>query len=337
MVPLIPADLLPEWVEVEGYPRTLTPQETLGLTSVGSAGSSDQVLTVTLNKQSQTATPAVQKPNIFHRNGVNQGFRHDGGPPVLTPPLPGFGKFARRVSEGVVLDNSVVGDQVSVSSETMYTEKSTLATTEPDHLVRGDAEEVRPPMDEPANIPVDKKEDKRRPCAHWCKTGRCRFQKCRYKHEMPQTPAGLAGVGLTTLPRWWLAKTVRELPAGVAAAADLATSKGETDEILGIEEPRREKAKGGKGKKPVYPQTPSKWDKLGAKRLGASSSPETPLEHRPVLDTVEGDFAEVAVKDEPTGWNPHHDGCPSANEGAPGKEAPKSEQNDYDSAFLVEV
>lgn len=203
-VPLIPADLLPEWLEVIGVPRHLSQEQTedmvnlgpfhaetetyqLRFASVADDDEKDQMCSDDDDDDTSTTCPSKTEPSSSPP--PSEDATELEAKPTLTLPAPKKLKPAQGLasSRHNPLNNSQALEHTTTTSTT----------------------------------PVLKS-----PCRHWCRYGACKWGlSCRFKHAMPTTPGGLAEVGLETFPDWWLqARGVMPMPPEVIRAAETRKS-----------------------------------------------------------------------------------------------------------------
>lgn len=201
IVPLVPVDLLPPWVAIEGVPRHLTPEQTTGMTNLGlyhreSEGYQLRFLhkgdkaaqhqvqeqveddtdtsTSSASEPSHMLTPPKQKPHVEEDKKI----------PVLQRPPPP----PPRMPQGL--------------SSSRHNPINQIQTPSP------------PPQ---PNLPKPKLSTTPQYCRHWCHHGTCKWGiTCRFEHTMPTALDGLCSVGLPDIPIWWRA----------AMAAGMQTTAG---------------------------------------------------------------------------------------------------------------
>ncbi|KAF5601472.1 transcription factor [Fusarium subglutinans] len=199
-VPLIPADLLPEWIEVIGAPRSLSPDETRDMGNLG-------VFHAELDTYKLRFAPIT-------RDGASNSDESDTSEERATECRPG-------------------PCPVGVSSSRNYYEKPkpTTTTTTTTTQLNTHESKLKPAQglsssrhnpanqQQPAHLrPISLKETPQiptntaapssqlpSPCRHWCHHGVCKWGRdCHYEHVMPITAESLGEVGLTGFPDWWL-------------------------------------------------------------------------------------------------------------------------------------
>ncbi|KAJ4327077.1 hypothetical protein N0V84_002465 [Fusarium piperis] len=221
-VPLIPADLLPEWLEVIGVPRYLSQEQTedminlgpfhaetetyhLKFASVADDSEKDQLCSDD-DDNTSTTCPSKTEPSSSPPPSEADGEPEDKAKPTLPLPAPKKLKPAQGLasSRHNPLNNSQALEHTT--------------TTSPTPVLTS-------------------------PCRHWCRYGACRWGiSCRFKHAMPTTPEGLAEVGLETFPDWWLqARGVMPMPPEVIRGAETRKSVKKKKKVV----PQRQANDGG--------------------------------------------------------------------------------------------
>lgn len=207
IIPMVPVDQLPPWLELDGIPRQLTSRQ-----------KADEGWKSTCN----TNHPAVslQTKNIFPSNDRRQ----------LSPIEVRLPSTPEASSQYLAPDHFVLS-QAGIEPEPSrqagpYNDRSTTVercseqprtprTVTPDYTTSSFETPVstnvhRPPSfgycsPNPSGLMPD--HSKKVYCTHWIRTGSCDFtqQGCRYKHEMP-SKTKLLELGYIRTPRWWLEK-----------------------------------------------------------------------------------------------------------------------------------
>lgn len=221
IVPLIPADLIPEWVEIKGFPRRLSIGQTVGMTNLGSYAASDEVLRMRfINLQ-----PAGVEGNAGFLDDHNDGCRgtvSPAGPEHPQHPVQHFDSEYSREHEyrqhldrpkrhGYHLEedhHSHHGQlhyngnpqQHSAPENTRESKKYSITSSRGLETSRHNPEVV---TQSASTTPVP---GPTAYCKAWCQSGMCKYGiSCDLKHEMPRTSKGLKNVGLDDLPLWWRA------------------------------------------------------------------------------------------------------------------------------------
>ncbi|KAF4470323.1 zinc finger DNA-binding [Fusarium albosuccineum] len=182
-VPLIPADLLPEWLQVVGVPRNLSPEQTQGMINLGAVHAETEPYKLKFNQlyeekecdgdTSDESTIHAPKPHPLpsaEKGDINSD-------KAKTKPIPS----RSSTPSGPKAKTKLKAAKGLASSRHNPANSEDTTTTA-------------------ALLPAVKL-----PCRHWCQSGTCKWsQFCRFQHTMPETAEGLAEVGLTRFPDWWL-------------------------------------------------------------------------------------------------------------------------------------
>lgn len=185
IVPLIPIDLLPEWLDVGGVPRSLRPEETVGMTNLGSFHAESDSYRLKFHRLDEDAESQDQDQDEVGDESDESAVR---SPSSCSPQPPSSvgsvatrntrSKPARRAPEGLA------------SSRYNNPTPQRFASPRPRAAWNKSAK------------------PKGSFCRYWCHHGTCKWGAvCRYQHSMPRTSEELAMVGLTDFPDWWLAST----------------------------------------------------------------------------------------------------------------------------------
>ncbi|CAH0049702.1 unnamed protein product [Clonostachys solani] len=195
IVPLIPADILPPWVKIEGYPRVLSIEQTAGMTSLGGFPPEEGHVRVQL----------FDLP--LARGHVLSGEQH-AAPQAGAPP-----------QDNHVIDTPMSNAAVPTKpSEKRHKEHGPRGfstgsrTSENSKLHRRQKVGNYPPPRQSsmrANIyghgkGIFERTQKLGFCQEWCHHGVCkRGFKCSLSHKMPKSAGELKAIGLDKFPRWW--------------------------------------------------------------------------------------------------------------------------------------
>ncbi|KFH48139.1 hypothetical protein ACRE_010630 [Hapsidospora chrysogenum ATCC 11550] len=226
IVPLIPVDLLPDWIEIQGVPRQLGLEQTVGMTNLGSfPRGNEEVLRLKFHTVYQERSGADGYPEkedheergsstvasgestsdeapssaVFRSHyAITALHKNTGdGVPTPSPPVP-HGLAAIRHNGSI---------EATSHRGTASTTTSTSADSRQLHqVIRSEKPTTTPPGpgQPPQTIP-GRKSTFQRSCPHWCRYGTCGFaETCYWRHVMPQTEEGLAEVGLDRFPKWYL-------------------------------------------------------------------------------------------------------------------------------------
>ncbi|CEI64080.1 hypothetical protein FVEN_g10840 [Fusarium venenatum] len=218
-VPLIPADLLPDWVEVVGVPRSLSEDETKDIGNLGvihaeqytyklrfdpitgdDACASDEVEEENPCESVMQPSASIWGPSISHDTS-----REEQNPETLT-------SLPSHTSALQVKLKPAQGLSSSRHNPENQQQQKSIVDKEPSPL--------QPNTTSPSSeLPS--------PCRHWCHHGVCKWGlDCHYEHTMPTTSTGLAEVGLSQFPDWWLqARGVMPMPPEMLRAADASSAR----------------------------------------------------------------------------------------------------------------
>jgi len=203
LVPLIALDELPANVQVRGVPRSLTPFDIAGMTSLGLCESRHQFYVVEgINNTKFEQFSGMLPP----RSSIHLSCR-----PVVSLPtsqaapsfvLPAESPFPEQRRSDSTSTSTVSFDQ-SVATATR-TSANPSASTSPEPAAvpawrkNATSEEVKPAP----SVPIT---GQKVYCSYWLRKGECDFaqQGCIYKHEMPTDLATLLTVGFTDIPLWY--------------------------------------------------------------------------------------------------------------------------------------
>ncbi|GKU00169.1 unnamed protein product [Fusarium langsethiae] len=223
-VPLIPADLLPDWVEVVGVPRSLSADETKDMGNLGVVHAEQFTYKLRFdpitgddactNDEAEEENPceslmqpsvSIWGPSISHDSS-----REEHKPGVLT-------SLTSHTSTPQVKLKPAQGLS---SSRHNPKNQQQQQPTQPKSTPQREPSPIQPNTTSPSlQLPT--------PCRHWCHHGVCKWGlDCHYEHTMPTTPTGLAEVGLSQFPDWWLqARGVIPMPPEVLRAADVSSAR----------------------------------------------------------------------------------------------------------------
>ena len=211
LVPLIPADLLPDYVELEGVSRYLTLAEIRGMTSVGAMGLAGDKYHVKLNLSGDTVLNDSWS-SVNNRKAVDE----TGAP---SDPKSTFGDVRQNSTQGVeqfqpirkemrdnrgLLDSSL--SPIASSSEGPLSSCHNVAT-EPritEHAPSFQTDKIRNPIRSGLAAKASRRTIQY--CSYWCHyPWSCKYGKhCKKKHQMPSSPKTLQALGLEGFPRWWV-------------------------------------------------------------------------------------------------------------------------------------
>lgn len=220
IVPLIPADELPDWLDVVGAPRELSVEQTMSLSNLGTVPKNDEPFSVRI-AYSALDLPQQQQQQLPGATTDSWADDIPDNPQPQTPIHPADKMKAHWAEPRHGLSSSIHNRPDGSPTSTAST-KTTTTTTHAYHTPPPSPPTAVPipaglspathhhqqlPTSAPTSAPVpspqtQKSEDY---CRHWCHHGTCKWgNQCRYKHAMPTTTQGLVDVGLREFPAWWL-------------------------------------------------------------------------------------------------------------------------------------
>jgi Zinc finger C-x8-C-x5-C-x3-H type (and similar) len=199
LVPLIPADLLPSWITIEGVPRNLSPEEAQNLNFLGMVLKPRNGLECSVYVNPTTSSPSDQPMTLVSAAApLAKSSARDGA--VLASETPFYSGTATRQSNQYKEISDEESSQTSGSvllglSSASGNEKRAGSTISPVPLNSTPSKWLKDSQTKASKGDV---------CKYWCRTGKCRFGSyCRFVHQMPETLGGLALVGLNDWPPWW--------------------------------------------------------------------------------------------------------------------------------------
>ena len=267
IVPLIPADQLPERLEIVGVPRTLHHQQASKMSSVGiiprDVGFYDVQITgssspppnfswagpapfapvpITTEPEHDTSTSSSihSQSDEIHREErakalwniqhatTRAGHRNDHGSwslavSDLVPSAEDRSVQDQDEDDMTTCDSLPSSPPIhmdATGSNDTITTQSTGSAPMPDSAEELDFQDISvdsipddqtppPPSSESDQRPQHQGEPSRPAgtgyCLHWCIHGICKWgPRCRFLHQMPETPEEFRSVGLTGYPRWYI-------------------------------------------------------------------------------------------------------------------------------------
>ncbi|KAH7256851.1 hypothetical protein BKA59DRAFT_507757 [Fusarium tricinctum] len=219
-VPLIPIDLLPEWVEVIGVPRSLSPEETKDMGNLGVVHSeldTFELRFAAITEDEPCDSDDSEESNVIQPSTISSGDTLVKPKPItsssrLSPiPVPkgklkpAQGLTSSRHNPDKQQQSAEVEQKSALHKETGKLPTNTTSLT---------------PMPSPTASP----------CRHWCHYGVCRWGvDCHYEHTMPTTATGLEEIGLSGFPDWWLqARGLMPMPPELLRLTDASSSRSST-------------------------------------------------------------------------------------------------------------
>lgn len=257
LVPLIPVDQLPEWIEVIGVPRELSAEQTAGLSNLGIVAKGNGAFKLRMHWRTDEDD---MDPTIAYNSGPRIRVPEDDGTddtesmtsggavfyyqsPDPKPPQPAgrYGSVSSEMESG-----SAVRQQAGRNDNTANAQRQTepllqnihpadrlmaaaagLTQASSSSLSRVTASSIPPHIIPSQRLPGKYYIKNGHPrtattsssfCRHWCHHGTCKWgAACRYAHTMPSTLEGLADVGLKDFPPWWTTAVGMALGMGMGS------------------------------------------------------------------------------------------------------------------------
>ncbi|KAM0246741.1 hypothetical protein ACHAP5_004512 [Fusarium lateritium] len=217
-VPLIPIDLLPEWVEIVGVSRSLSPEDTKDMGNLGVIHS--ELDTFRLRFAAVTEDETCDSDNSEESNVMQSGIISSGD--ALVRPAP-------------TTPSSGLSPTPAPKLKLKSAQGLSSSRHNPDNQQQSGEVEKEPALHKetaklPANTTSPTPSLTSPPCRHWCHYGACRWGlDCHYEHTMPTTPAGLEDVGLSGFPNWWLqARGLMPMSPEQLRASDVSSGRRST-------------------------------------------------------------------------------------------------------------
>ncbi|RMZ15610.1 hypothetical protein D0860_01535 [Hortaea werneckii] len=220
LVPIVPANELPYTIRLQGLPRVLRFDQTVGMQHVGTAPYTGMTFKMEdegahrstsqppggLHGRSQSALVSPVKkylaPDALARQVLAQTANKQ--------PAPVTASEASKTSAYEASSNWRSTASTTANPTTSNTTQSIIDAIVSTTSGAAEAARVgyvpRPTVAPPSGAQPD--QDKKEYCTYWIRTGECDYmqQGCLYKHEMPDK-ATLEKIGLgRNLPRWWIEK-----------------------------------------------------------------------------------------------------------------------------------
>ncbi|KAF4983486.1 hypothetical protein FZEAL_1109 [Fusarium zealandicum] len=210
-VPLIPADMLPEWLEVVGVPRHLSPEETDGMMNLGAFHAETETYQLRFASMSEESRD----------DSNNNQPRQEDEPAISSSKLPSSSTL-QQVSGSQADASESRPDSSALKSTPNPKPARGLSSSRHNPLNRRPTPPTSPPSPSIREALTRGKPTATPPCRHWCHFGACKWGiACRFSHTMPQTAVGLAQVNLADFPDWWLQATgVMPMPPEAIRAAE---------------------------------------------------------------------------------------------------------------------
>ncbi|KAK7417971.1 hypothetical protein QQX98_004273 [Neonectria punicea] len=224
IVPLVPIDLLPEWLEVVGVPRCLRPDQTVGMNNLGSIHAETETYRLKFihpDEDTESQDAASDDTNESGAHSPSPSTASSQAPSRVestaasnTRPRP----VQRASPQGLAasrhnpLNNNANANSSNTNSNNTNSNNTNTAPAPAQRIASPPSSSPPPPTR------AAKKAAKASPCfcRHWCHHGTCKWGlACRFQHAMPNDFEGLAAVGLADFPDWWLAAVgVLPMPPG---------------------------------------------------------------------------------------------------------------------------
>ncbi|PYI12270.1 hypothetical protein BO78DRAFT_434599 [Aspergillus sclerotiicarbonarius CBS 121057] len=241
--PLIAVDELPSHVSIRGVPRNLQPDQTRGMTSLG------------------TVAPRTQAYWVENLNNA--------GPSASSTRAPFTNAAAHRAPDpdqqatlAWLLSSDTVPESIRLAVSTLQ-EFGLLHHLFPGDLSGGNW--VVPSGGGGGARQGPHHNSKKEYCSYWLRHGECDYQQqgksasCLYKHEMPRDQPTLERLGLREIPRWWREKHGMVLPNGHSHArfhhARAALPPADSNSFATIQYPSQPEINGVLGAHDIEPES----------------------------------------------------------------------------------
>ncbi|KAE8349868.1 hypothetical protein BDV28DRAFT_151486 [Aspergillus coremiiformis] len=181
LTPLIAVDELPSHLSIRGVPRTLSANETQGMTSLGTVNPRAQAYVIDGLVSSSTRATAGPRSRDFDLQASLMRLVSDENVPA-----------SQRLAVNALL-------QQGISQNWFMTNTSTSGWLVPSGSGGTNSGSSR----QGAHF-----NSKKEFCSYWIRHGECDYQQqgCLYKHEMPNDLPTLEKLGLRDIPRWYREK-----------------------------------------------------------------------------------------------------------------------------------
>ncbi|GAB1740253.1 hypothetical protein NU219Hw_g5369t1 [Hortaea werneckii] len=220
LVPLVPADELPYTIRLQGLPRILRFDQTVGMQHVGTAPYTGMTFKIEdegahrstsqppggLHARSHSAlVNPVKKylaPDALARQALAQTANNQQAPVTVLEPF----KMSAHEASSNWRSTTSTTPKPTTSNTTQSIIDAIVSTTSGATEAARVGYVPRSTTAPPSGAQPD--QDKKEYCTYWIRTGECDYmqQGCLYKHEMPDK-ATLEKIGLgRNLPRWWIEK-----------------------------------------------------------------------------------------------------------------------------------
>lgn len=196
LVPLIPLDQIPEWVEIVDVPRFLRPSDVANMYGLGTVAKTGMYDVKVHVPETETIRHVKNEKTTKEAQVSSEGCAVL---PTAPPRSHGDGNAG-----GIQLSQQAPADPTSTSRSS----KNLDPTISHDHALDAVSTPAASKMTVGSVPKPSPKLLNTTPdgiyCRHWCKHGTCKWgMYCRYQHVMPMTAEGLRSVGLAEPPVWW--------------------------------------------------------------------------------------------------------------------------------------
>ncbi|KAF5662992.1 transcription factor [Fusarium denticulatum] len=196
-VPLIPADLLPEWIEVIGAPRSLSPEETRDMGNLGVIHAELDTYKLRFAPITRDGASTSDESDTSEERATE--FRS--GPCPVGASSHNYYEKPKPKPKPTTTQLNSQKSQLKPAKGLSSSRQNPANQQQPVHLRLTSLKET-PQIPTNTTAPSSQLPP---PCRHWCHHGVCKWGRdCHYEHVMPTTAEGLGEVGLTGHPDWWL-------------------------------------------------------------------------------------------------------------------------------------
>ncbi|PYH84121.1 hypothetical protein BO82DRAFT_22364 [Aspergillus uvarum CBS 121591] len=183
LTPLVAVDELPSHISIRGAPRTLSPSETQGMTSLGTVSSRLQFYALEGALSNTTRASSGNAPGHRSRDTDVQvtlmSLASDENIPV-----------SQRVAISALLQHGLSQNWFATPPSSSGWLVSSSNVNHPGNCTARQSPHYN---------------SKKEYCSYWIRHGECDYQQqgCLYKHEMPHDLSMLEKLGLRDIPRWY--------------------------------------------------------------------------------------------------------------------------------------
>ncbi|KAK3341230.1 hypothetical protein B0T25DRAFT_335092 [Lasiosphaeria hispida] len=215
IVPLVPLDELPPWLDIVGMPRELAVEDTVGMVNLGPIAKPEGTYSVRIMYQPSSPAPSDWADDVtmvgdsveaipVAAAGTSQPQAQVMEATAAAPapaPAPGAHPADRMKTHWSEARASALGQQPALLPLKTTAQQPQPPQPGPKTAGKQPATTHADRTSVPTSSPLSPPEY----CRHWCHHGTCKWgQRCRYVHAMPTTHGGLLEVGLSQYPAWWL-------------------------------------------------------------------------------------------------------------------------------------